>query len=493
MREREYLKERYRALLGYIGSMVGIIGVLYLTPIGLILFYPQEWANSGAFLMISLPLIAIGTALFRAYFPKENINLAVSEAMVIVVIVWVIALVTSAIPFMFLAGLNFPQALFESVSGWTGTGLSVVNPEVMPYMILFHRSYIQVAGGAGFAIIALSAISSPIGAISTAEGRTDQLAPHVRQSAAIVLRMYFGYIGCGIIALKIAGMGWFDAVNHAFTAVGTGGFSTKLASIAHWNNPLIEWIIIVLMILGGTNFLIAYTVLRGKWRVVLRSGEPRTMFVIISVSVLMLMIVTTGSLYDLEKAFRSAMFEVVSALTSTGFATVDYRHWNEFGVAILALLMIVGGGVGSTSGGFKLLRVYILYKAVMWEVRKAFLPLHAVNEPAIWQGENRELLSDKQVRQVSTYVVLFLTVFVMGVAFMTAHGYSAIQSIFEVASAIGTAGMSIGITQATMPEALLYSQSLVMFLGRLEFFAVLIGVLKLFFDMKTIAMPSKKF
>jgi trk system potassium uptake protein TrkH len=144
--------------------------------------------------------------------------------------------------------------------------------------------------------------------------------------------------------------------------------------------------------------------------------------------------------------------------------------------------MLIGGGIGSTSGGIKLLRAYILYKGIKWEIRRAFLPQHTVNEPHIWQGERREVLNDHLMRQVFVFMAAFTLVYLFGVGMMLAYGYGLRDSVFEVASAIGTAGLSTGVTQPTMPEALLWSQSIVMLLGRLEFYAVFIGLTKLFSD-----------
>ena len=488
MRYQQYLRQRYRALLGYVGSLVGIIGIIHLIPLVVILFYPHEIQYAGAFIGVGISLMLVGYGAYRWLAPRDNINLSIQEAMVVVILVWLIALVASALPFMPTVGLNFSQAIFESTSGWTGTGLSVVIPEDMPRIILLHRSLTQLWGGAGFAIIALSAIASPLGAgFSMAEGRTDQLAPHVRRSASIVLSIYLGYIFFGILALRVAGMSWFDAVNHASTAVATGGFSTKNASIAHFDSFAIELVLMVLMVLGGINFLIAYTAFQGKWRAVFRSAELRLMALIILGAAASFFFLITSHLHSPDVALRHAFFEAISPLTSTGFNVATYAEWSDFGIALSALLMLLGGGIGSTSGGVKLLRVYILYKGIKWEIRRAFLPQHTVNEPHIWQGERRETLNDHLMRQVFVFMAAFTVVYLFGVGMMLAHGYGLRESVFEVASAIGTAGLSTGITQPNMPEVLLWSQSIVMLLGRLEFYAVFIGLAKLFQDLYQIA------
>lgn len=494
MRQQMYLRGRYRALVGYVGQLLVVIGGLHLVPLLLIPFFPEDAPHIGAFLLAGLPLMVVGLLAWRLYAPKESLSLTVQEGSVIIVLTWGIAVVAAAIPFMRIEGLTFSQAVFEATSGWTTTGLTVVDVENAPAILLFFRSFIQLAGGAGFAIIALSAVAGSFGTgLVAAEGRTDQLAPHVRYSASIVLRIYLGYIAFGILALRVAGMSWFDAINHAFTAVATGGFSTRAASIGYWDNPAIEAVIIILMILGSINFFIAYTFMRGKFREVALSGELRLMIaLIVGGTLLLLGVVTIGIYPNVEKSLRVAMFEVVSALSGAGFSTTTYVNWMDFGLLVLILLMLVGGGTGSTAGGIKQLRIYILYKSIRWEIQRAFKPRHMVNEPMIWQGEKHALLNDSQVRQSALFIGMYLTVFLIGSGITAAYGYSLKDSMFEFASALGTVGLSVGVTRPDMPEALFWLNSAGMMLGRLEIFAVIIGLLKLFGDVGTIVRRYKQ-
>lgn len=489
MRQQIYLRSRYHTLIGYMGQLLMMIGVLHLIPLLIIPFYPHEAELAGGFLLAGLPLIAFGILTRRYAFGQESFSLTLQEGSVLVVATWIVAILAASVPFIVITELSFEQALFEATSGWTTTGLSVVDVTTAPALILFFRSFIQLAGGAGFAIIALSAGAGggALWGLVAAEGRTDQLAPHVRQSVSIVLRIYGGYIILGILALRIAGMDWFDAVNHAFTALATGGFSTRLESIGYWDSAVIEAVICVLMLLGALNFLTAYTLFRGRFDAVRRNGEVRLAALFILISVVLLTVIVTSPLYAPEKAVRAAAFETISALTGTGFTSVAHYHgWSEFGWLLLIVLMSTGGGTGSTSGGIKQFRIYILYKSIIWEIRRAFMPRHMVNEPAIWQGDKRDLLNDRQVRQTALFFGMYLTVFLVGSGVMMAYGYPLKDSLFEFASTLGTVGLSVGVTHPDMPPSLLLIQSLGMLLGRLEIFALIIGSLKLFGDIKTI-------
>lgn len=490
MRYQRYLQDRYRLLLGYVGGISAVIGALMLVPLLVIPFYPEESIYAGSFLIAGIPLLVSGLTIWRFLQPKEFPNLILQEGAVIVVFTWIVAILVGTVPLILVSKLTFPQAVFESTSGWTTTGLSVVDVTEAPKIILFFRSFIQLAGGAGFAIIALSAIAGSFSAgLPGAEGRTEQLAPHVRHSANIVLSIYSGYVILGSVALRIAGMSWFDAINHAFTALSTGGFSTRLQSIGYWDSPLVEAVTLFLMLLGTINFVIAYTLLRGKFRTGLRSGELHILAVLVIAGFALLLLFVTTSLYPTaEKAVRVALFESISAITTTGFATVDYRPWPPFGWLILILFMLIGGGTGSTAGGIKQLRIYIISKAIVWEIKKSFMPRHVLNEPAIWQGENRSLLTDRQVRQSAVFIGLYLFLFLIGSGSMMLYDYSMHESFFEFASTLGTVGLSVGVTSPDMPTPLFWIQSAGMLFGRLEIFTVIVGLIKLANDSRTLIM-----
>jgi trk system potassium uptake protein TrkH len=497
MRYRSFLRERYRALLGYTGGVIAVVGVFHLLPLLIIPFYPVELVHAGTFVLAGLPLVIVGILLFRLFSPREPLSLSLQEGTVVMTVVWLTACLVGAVPFMLINEMSFTHAAFESTSGYTTTGLSVVDVSQTPRVLLLFRSITHLAGGAGFAIIALSAAATSLAmGVSAAEGRGDQLAPHVRRSATIVLGLYVGYIVVGAFALRFAGMGWFDAINHSISAVGTGGFSTQAQSVGHWDNRWIEGIIIVLMLLGSINFAIAYTVMRGKPQVLWRSAEVRSQMFLMVISVIVLTMLTTVFVYEnLSDAARVALFEMTSAITSSGFTignSVIYAGWNDFGLLVLTLLMAIGGGTGSTSGGIKQLRFYVLYKSALWEIKRAFMPAHAVNEPVIWQGERRELLTDRQVRQAAQYVGVYLSLFFVGSALLTAFGYPLAQAMFEFSAALGNAGMSVGITSATAPGGVLWLQMLAMLLGRLEIFALIVGILKLSQDTRDLIIPQKQ-
>ncbi len=484
MRHAEFLVSRYRAILAYTGLVSVISSLVILSPLAVLAFYPGELARAWGFLVPGAILAVVGLCLWRRLRPGSTVSLSMQEGAVIVVLSWAVSILVGAIPFLAVGGATFIQALFESTSGWTTAGLSVIDVERASPLILTYRSATQLAGGAGLAIIMLSALAGPVGpGLTVAEGRTEQLLPHVRRSTRLVLTLYAGYVAFGFLGLWLAGMGWFDALNHAFTAASTGGFSTRADSIAFWNSPAVEAVIVVLMLLGTLNFLTVYTLLQGRVRAVLRNNEVRQTAFLILFGIVILLVGTTAGLYTtFGQRLRISLFNTVSALSTTGFATVDYRPWNGLGWLLLIVFMLIGGGTGSTAGGIKQYRINVLFRGLVWEVRRVLLPRQAVTEPDVWKGEQRTFLTDRHLRSVALFVFLWFVTFFVGSGLLTAYGVPLQDSLFEFASAFSTVGISVGVTSASAPAGVLWIEMAAMILGRLEFLPIVIGVIRLASD-----------
>jgi trk system potassium uptake protein TrkH len=220
---------------------------------------------------------------------------------------------------------------------------------------------------------------------------------------------------------------------------------------------------------------------------VLRNNEVRQTALLILVGVLVLLFGTTAGLYPtLGQRLRISLFNTVSCLSTTGFATVDYRPWNGLGWLLLIVFMLIGGGTGSTAGGIKQYRINVLFRGLVWEVRRSLLPRRAVSEPDVWQGEERRFLTDRHLRSVALFVFLWLVTFFVGSGLLAAYGYPLQDSLFEFASALSTVGVSVGITNATAPAGVLWIEIAAMILGRLEFLPVVIGVVRLATDLPVV-------
>jgi trk system potassium uptake protein TrkH len=297
----------------------------------------------------------------------------------------------------------------------------------------------------------------------------------------------------GVIALYLVGMNLFDAVNHAFTALSTGGFSTHTQSIGYWDSPAVEAVIIVLMLLGALNFITAYLFLGRNFRAAGKDSEVRQTAILICIFFVVLLFGVTRSIYPtLGLALRVAVFNTIAAISTTGFATVEFNIWNSLGMLVLTVLMLVGGGTGSTAGGIKQYRIHILYKGLLWEFRRKFLPRNVVTEPDTWRGGTRQFINDIYLREVGMFVFLYLVALLVGAGILTAYGNSMQNSLFEFASALSTVGLSVGITAVDAPVGVLWTEILAMFLGRLEFFAVIIGVVRLVKDLPVLIFGKRQ-
>ncbi|MFO7915396.1 MAG: TrkH family potassium uptake protein [Candidatus Krumholzibacteriales bacterium] len=481
MREKEYLRQRYASILSSIGIILLISGIVMLTPLLVMLKHRGEAAHALSFVIPAGCLILLGFLLWRLFRPASSITLSNQEGGIIVLLSWTVVILFSAWPFARILGLSFSRALFESVSGWTTTGLSVVDVTGAGPLVLIWRSVIQLAGGAGLAIIMMSAIVGPAGAgISRAEGRSDQLVPNVKKSARLVLVIYACYAAGGTLAYWVAGMSPFDALNHSFAAVSTGGFSTHQESIGFWNSTAIEAVTLPLMILGNMSFVTAWFLWRGKIRVVARNGEVRLLAVMILLSSIIMFLFTCQAIYpQLGKSVRAAVFETVTAITTTGYTTVSYGNWPASGMLLIILLMIIGGGTCSTAGGIKQFRVFLLMKSFFWEIRRHLMPGTAILERPVWEGNRRVFVDDGRIRKTAVFAFVYLATYVSGALVLCACGYGLGDSLFEFASAIGTVGLSVGVTSAGMSDTALWAEILAMFLGRLEFFVVVVSLLKI--------------
>ena len=484
------LKKRYQIVFGYIGNLFIYFPLILMIPVLFCFWYPEEWGDSLFFLASALVSLAFGFAFKYWLKVKPGTPISVQEGAIIVVFAWVFGIIFSALPFIFAGILDFSQAVFESTSGWTTTGLTLVDVTKIPKIFLVWRSLMQFFGGAGFAIIMMSAIVGPGGfGLYHAEGRVDNLVPNVKSSVRRILIIYFSYALAGVIALRVVGMGWFDAFNHSLTGLATGGFSTRAGSIGEFNSVPIEMVIIILMFLGTTGFGIHYALWKGNFKALSKNGEPKLMGITVLLFTPLLMGSTFGYLFShASESFRHATFQAVSALTGTGFSTVDFTSWSQrgffAGLYLLTLLMIFGGDMDSTSGGLKQYRLYALIKLIGVEIKEFFLPRSAVVRTEIWKGENKRYIDSNLVKEILIIFSLYFLTFGVGTAVISFYGYSLADSAFEYASALSTVGLSVGITRPDAPLGIIWAETVGMFLGRLEFLVIVYGITKMIKDAK---------
>lgn len=461
-------------------------GAAILSPLLFLTAYTEESIYAIHFILSGGSAVVAGSLLYfyGSKHKKEDVELSLNEGSIIVIFSWLGAIFFSAIPFVTGMDMSWSHAIFEVVSGWTTTGLSLVDVTQTPKLFLIWRSIMQFFGGAGLAVIALSYLLPVHGmGLYMAEARSDKLVPHVKRSTLMIMRIYTFYTLAGVLLYYISGMGLFDSINHSMAAISTGGFSTKTASIGHYDNLQIEIVTIVLMFLGTINFATHYTLLKGKIKTFFKNAEIRFMITSVILLTPILMFVSLNFIYpNLGENFRISFFQIVTAISTTGFSTISFAGWPIFANFIIILLMLVGGGTGSTAGGIKQYRIYLIFKSIYWQIKEQFLPRRNVSSNYLWRGEHKFYVKSEHIREVANYILLYLLTFFVGVAIHTAYGYSLLESMFEFGSALGTVGLSIGIISPEAPLGIIWTQTIGMFLGRLEFLIILFAGIKLFKD-----------
>lgn len=473
-----------RLLFYYMGVFVSMIGGIMLLPLLILPFYPSEISDAKYFILPGIVTVLLGY-LFQMYDRATTKGtLAKHQDATLVVLIWIVAIFCSSFPFLLTGKYTWIESLFEVTSGYSTTGLSVVDVTTTGHLFLFYRTILLFFGGVGFVLVITSAISDKMGMrLYFAEGHNDKLMPNLIKSARMILSIYALYITFGTIGYIVFGMPWFDALNHAIASVSTGGFSTKADSIGHYQSYAIENITIILMLLGSTNFLIHLKLLTGKWRILLKHTEFRFAlgFLLILLPI-MIGFVWNHQSSTLFEAFRMVTFQTVSALTTTGFQTIP-----NFTTAVpqsfitgVIICMIIGGGFGSTAGGMKQYRVALSLKASYWTLQSQMMQKNLIKPHFIDKYGQKVLITDKMIADNYAFLMIYLITLLVGTLVIQSYGYPFQDALFEFASSLSTVGLSTGIIGKGTPALILLTSMLGMFLGRLEFYVVYIAIAQMF-------------
>ncbi len=428
-------------------------------------------------LLLGTLLLVLGRKKEKTFFKKE--------ALAVIGLGWISASLVGALPYLFIVpGCSYADALFEAASGLSTTGASIFSQfEHFPKSLLFWRSLSQWIGGMGVVVFFI-AILSFLGAggkilysNEASASAADLDSPRIQSGVIRIGILYLAVSFLCMLAFKLGGMNTFDAINHAFTTLSTGGFSTLEASFAGFNSPLLEWIAIFFMILGGTSFLWILFVLNRSWRNVRTNTEVLGYFGIIFVSTTLttLVIVFLDDYTNWNDAIRTSLFQVVSVMTTTGFATADFAEWHLLAQVMLMALMAVGGCSGSTAGGLKVTRIQVGLKAARRMVASSFSK--RVIRPITMNGR---VLNKNSREEVVTYLLLSAWVIFFSVPLLAIlepelsyeGSYSAILACFFN---IGPGMAEFGPTHnfGFLHDSTKFLLSFLMIMGRLELYAIL--------------------
>ncbi|MBR2446140.1 MAG: TrkH family potassium uptake protein [Clostridia bacterium] len=467
----------YRMLRYLLGCILLIEAILLLLPLATAMIYKED-ILPFVYTICILLVISVPCVLLK---PK-NTHIYAREGFICVSAAWILLSVFGALPFVFSGVIpNFIDALFETVSGFTTTGASILTAvEGFPRSILFWRSFTHWVGGMGVLVFMLAILPSAGGEaihLMRAEvpGPTKgKLVPKMRQTALILYGIYIVLTCIEFIALLLCGFPLYDSIVTSFATAGTGGFSVLNNSIAGYANPAAEWVIAVFMILFGINFNLFFLVLIGKAKEALKSEELKVYLGVIAVSVVVVSLNIFHLIGNLGDSVRTAFFQVASIMTTTGFVTVEFNDWPVLSKTILTLLMIIGACAGSTAGGLKISRILILFKNIFREIKHMIRP-RSVNVVRV----DGEVISDETVRSATGYLTVYMLAIVICVVLISIDGYSMETNITATLSCINNIGPALGDLGA-MGNFSVFSPfskvvlTLAMLLGRLEFVPMIV-------------------
>lgn len=475
------MKFNLKVISNIIGILLLINGLLMLTavPFGI---YHGEGSWKGI-LVASLVNSVIGFMLYYNTKDNENKELKRRDGYLIVILSWIAMSLFGMLPYIFTDQIsNVPDAFFETVSGYTTTGASILNDiEILDHGILYWRSLTQWIGGMGIIVLAVAILPFlGIGGmqlfVAEAPGvSVDKLQPRIKETAMRLWQIYISFTVVLFFILWAEGMNSFEAVNHAMTTFATGGFSTKNASIGYFESPLIQYTIILFMFISATNFTLTYFAIKLDFKKVFQNEEFRiySSFIIFLTAIVFITLYLIDSSYA-EETFRSALFSVVSIITTTGFTTVDFTGWTEFITILFFILMFFGASAGSTSGGIKIVRHVVLLKNSYIELKKQ---LH--QQGVFILRFNNSKVPQSVVTNILAFMMLYVVIFSIGSVIMTLMGVDFITAIGSVAATLGNIGPGIGDVGpasnfSSIPDAGKYFLSLLMLIGRLELLTFLL-------------------
>jgi trk system potassium uptake protein TrkH len=472
-----------RSVANVVGLLQVFVAIAMLLTAGVALYYGD--GDASAFVLSGAITLAIGGGVYRlTRVPdREKDDLTVREGFVIVTVAWTAIAAFGALPYLLSGATHSPTAaFFESMSGFTTTGSTVFSDiESLPHGVLFWRSFTHWLGGMGIIVLVIAVLPYlGVGGmqlfLAEVPGPTpERLRPRITQTAKLLWLVYFGLTLAQSTLLVLAGMGLFDAVNHSFSTLATGGFSTRDASLAAYDSPLIHWVTIAFMYLAGINFSLHFRAATGR-PAYFRDSEWRLFTAILVIAGLAVAgaNLAAPSPGGVESALRHAFFQVVSITTTTGFVSQDYELWVPGSQMVLFALFFVGGMAGSTGGGIKAVRVLLLLKQTGNQLRKHLHP-----RAVLLTRIGRQPVKEDVLANIVGFVILYLLLCLVGAMLLGLMGNDPLTAISASAASVGNVGPGFGDVGATDNYGWLSSPELavlsfLMLVGRLEIYTVLL-------------------
>ncbi|UCF10100.1 MAG: TrkH family potassium uptake protein [Candidatus Bipolaricaulota bacterium] len=485
-----------------LGLLLPVVGVMALVSLVIPLRFREPYAVVPLLITAGASFV-LGAVL---YFPFRHAGEArLKHGMIIAGLGWLLVATLGMLPLLLTARFaasgvlaqfstlrHFASpvnAFFESVSGYTGTGLTMAaRADLLPHTLQWWRSFTEWIGGMGVIVLMLAILAGPRPGAAThslyyAEARGEKIHPSINSTLRTMWWIFLLYTFVSVVALWGAGMPMWEAINHAMTGISTGGFSVTANSISSYGSVAIELVLLPIMLLGAISFAVHYELMQGRGQVLWRDVQTRWLLTLGAIGIAFLALESAAGLGWIP-SIRQSAFQFVSALTCTGFQTADLHAWTPTAKLLLAAAMVVGGAAGSTAGGIKIMRMIVLMKGVQWRFRRIVSPRGAIvpfriGPTAIDESEVGPRLEDAALITFLWLVFLGLGIIVL-LHTTPSSTYSLSDVVFEVASAQGNVGLSVGITSPAMSSLSKLVLCFNMWIGRLEIIPVLMLVRALF-------------
>ena len=466
-----------RIIFYMLGKITLLEGALLLLPMAVAIFHGENCAFS--LLISSIIALLLGGGL-TAFSKPSSRHIFAKEGLLIAALSWIIVSVIGALPFVISGEIpSFIDALFETVSGFTTTGASILTDiEKMSRGLLFWRSFTHWIGGMGVLVLVMALVPSDSGRsmhILRAEMPgpiIEKIAPTIRSTAKILYLIYLFMTVLQIVLLCVGGMPLFESIIHTFGTAGTGGFGVKSDSIAGYS-PYLQWVITIFMILFGVNFNIYNLILLKKFKNVLKNAEIYVYLTIILFSTILITVNTLPYFDNLSDGIRHSAFQVSSIITTTGYSTVDYNLWPSFSKILLIFLMFIGGCAGSTAGGLKVSRVIIIFKVIKQNLKRVIHP-HAVSSIKL----DGHILSDGIQRGVFTYFSLYMIIYSAILLILCIEPFDITTNLSAAAACLNNVGPGLNLVGpasnfSCYSDFSTFILTIAMLIGRLEIYPIL--------------------
>jgi len=456
-----------------------LLSTIFLSDIAIALLYHNAFKK---FLLLLLLFLALNIALYLFLY-KHSIKLTIKESILLTNLIWILLGFLGALPLFLYSNISFASAFFEAISGFTTTGATIYSDiEALPAMLLFHRSLMHWLGGLGVIVLSIGLLSiiNPTGSISLFKAEStgvelEKLTPKIKYTA---LRLWLIYLALTLIdafLLKLFGMSYFDAINHAFSTLSTGGFSTKNSSLGYYaSNDAIIWTTTLFMILSGINFLAHLKFILGDKRAYFAQEVRTYLLIFITLSVVLSLVHAENFLINLYDSAKHSFFTIASVMTTTGFASTNYGEWSHLAIAIIFIGMLMGGNSGSTAGGIKTIRFIIITKALFAEFRHI---LHPFSITSIYI--DRVKIKERILHSTFGFILLFLFTVMLVSAYIYARGFDAMTAVSGAFAIVGNIGP--GFAQVGPAENFSFFNdfdkilfAFAMIVGRLECYTIFI-------------------